>query len=109
SDQSYVGFYTPLIEAVKANNRVQLSADNKAENYKKESMRILYEDKDSKTAVVLGYETGLVEQHYLDSRNVKVHYDTIASESIVVERKANKAVVNKKAGEQKKDKEGKLR
>lgn len=109
SDQSYVGFYTPLIEAIKANKKVQLTADNKTENYKKESMRVLYEDKDSKTAVVLGYETGLVEQPYLDSRNVKVPYDTKVSESLVVERKAIKAVVDKKTGEQKKDKEGNLR
>ena len=108
SDQSYVGFYTPLIEAIKANKKVQLSADNKEKNYKKESMRVLYEDKDSKTAVVLGYETGLVEQPYLDSRNVKVPYDTKVSESLVVERKAIKAIVDKKTGEQKKDKEGNL-
>jgi len=55
-----VGFYTPLIEATKANKNIQLTADNKTENHKKESIRVLYEDKDSKTAVVLNYETGLV-------------------------------------------------
>lgn len=109
SDQSFVGFYTPLIEAIKANKKVQLTADNKTENYKKDSMKVLYEDKDSNTAVVLNYETGLVEQPYLDSRNVKVPYDTKVSESLVVERKAIKAVVDKKTGEQKKDKEGNLR
>lgn len=72
-------------------------------------IKYLYEDKDSKTAVVLNYETGLVEQPYLDSRNVKVPYDTKVNESLVVERKAIKAVVDKKTGEQKKDKEGNLR
>lgn len=110
-ESSMINFYIPAIEALRSGKKVSIAGDlNSSQgDFKSQPIRMLYEDKDSKTAVVLNYESGLIGQPYLDSRNVKVPYDTKVNESLVVERKGPKAVIDKKTGEQKKDKDGNLR
>lgn len=78
---------------------------------KKEPSKIqgLYEDKDSKSAIVIGNGTGLLSTPYVDNRNVKVPYNgAIQSNDTVVEKKEQK-VLKDKEGKAKLDKEGKVK
>ena len=70
----------------------------------------LFINSNEKTAVTVGFGTGLVAMPQIDNRNVKVPYtQQLGANEALVERKEIKAVVDKKTGEQKRDKDGKLK
>ena len=70
----------------------------------------LYKNSNEKTAITVGFGTGLIAMPQIDNRNVKVPYNQqIGANEVVVERKGVRAVLDKKTGEHKKDKNGNLR
>lgn len=70
----------------------------------------LFINSNEKTAVTVGFGTGLIAMPQIDNRNVKVPYtQQLGANEALVERKEIKAVVDKKTGEQKRDKDGKLK
>lgn len=77
---------------------------------KSDISKLYMTDKNVKIAYVLTWGTGLIDLPTIDNRNVVVPYDqTLASNEVLVKRKVIKPVIDKKTGEQKKDKDGNLK
>lgn len=70
----------------------------------------LFKNSNEKTAITVGFGTGLVAMPQIDNRNVKVPYNQqLGANEAIIERKGVRAVIDKKTGEHKKDKDGNLR
>ena len=70
----------------------------------------LFKNSNEKTAITVGFGTGLVAMPQIDNRNVKVPYNQqLGANEAIIERKGVRAVIDKKTGEHKKDKDVNLR
>lgn len=70
------------------------------------SLKNLFIEQNSKDAIILNFDTGLLERPYLDNKNVKVPYNSkIGKTDTVVEKQAAEAKRSKKTGEVLVDKE----
>ncbi len=70
----------------------------------------LFKNSNEKTAITVGFGTGLVAMPQIDNRNVKVPYNQqLGANEAITERKGVRAIIDKKTGEHKKDKDGNLR
>lgn len=70
------------------------------------SLKNLFIEQNSKDAIILNFDTGLLERPYLDNKNVRVPYNSkIGKTDTVVEKQAAEAKRSKKTGEVLVDKE----
>lgn len=96
-----IPYYIEFAENFKKKRIYQFNARPIQEKFVlKEGIKNLYTSTNEKQAVVLSFQTGLLERPYLDNRNVKVPYfNKVADNEEVVQSKAIEVKKSKKTGE----------
>lgn len=117
----FIPYYVKVLNTIESSNntlRVDASLDSdgakaktsNSADYRTKEINSLYSTSDDKTAIVLGWDTGLLELPTIDNRNVVVPYtQTLGANETIEKRKGIEAVIDKKTGEQKVDKDGNLK